>query len=311
MTPDGPRRARNRRSAQHPGRRRRAGSPDPKPSTSSLGRPRPRSAGASAPDGVPERRPPAARSLSRRHTARGTRGLRRARVRADGARPVRAPSGLRSLARRVSCARGSPDRAQQRALRRGDRRPALRPPYKREAARLSLCVVGALSPQRTAAAGEIQASAGDRAGPVPHPLASKSSAPIPRCCSSSDATAPLGFGSPLFLPGSNCELAWSASRPSPTGAAATISWRAGSGAGGGRVPLGDAHERSSQACHFGPERVEEVLWDESSVNGPDSAQGGGAFRGDDRVGAASVLGDGLASEHPVCAMSGSANSEDP
>ena len=56
MTADGPRRAHNRRSAQQPGRGRRAGSPDPERRTSSLGRPRPRPAGASARDGIREPR---------------------------------------------------------------------------------------------------------------------------------------------------------------------------------------------------------------------------------------------------------------
>ena len=87
-----------------------------------MGRPRPRSAGATARDGVPERRSPAARFLPRRHPARGTRGLHRPGVGAEGGRLARAVSGLGSLARRAGRARRPADDAQRRALRRGDRR---------------------------------------------------------------------------------------------------------------------------------------------------------------------------------------------
>ena len=101
ITADGPRRAHHRRSAQHPGRRCRAGSPEAERRTSSLGRPRSGSAGASARNRVPERRPPAARSVSRRHPTRGPRGVHRAGVGPERGRLARALSGLGSLARRV------------------------------------------------------------------------------------------------------------------------------------------------------------------------------------------------------------------
>ena len=87
-----------------------------------MDRPRPRSAGAPARDGVPGHRPPAARPVSRRHAARGPRGVHGAGVGAHGGRLARALSGFGALARRVGRARGSPHDAERRSLRRCGRR---------------------------------------------------------------------------------------------------------------------------------------------------------------------------------------------